>query len=134
MARSTSIALIATYWLLASPLMLAASETYQEEILVSASRLPQKAVPLPLSWARVSEAALALTGHVHITEAMQRVAGAWISRGNGQESLPSLRSPVLTGAGSCGAFFMAADGISLRAPGFCNINQLFDANTEQSLR
>jgi len=80
----------------------------------------------------VNKDELALTGHVHITEAMQRVAGAWISRGNGQESLPSLRSPVLTGAGSCGAFFMAADGISLRAPGFCNINQLFDANTEQA--
>ena len=29
---------------------------------------------------------------------------------------------------------MAWDGISLRAPGFCNINQLFDANTEQADR
>ena len=29
---------------------------------------------------------------------------------------------------------MAWDGISLRAPGFCNINQLFDANTEQAGR
>jgi outer membrane receptor protein involved in Fe transport len=65
---------------------------------------------------------------------MQQVPGAWIARGNGQESLPSLRSPVLTGAGSCGAFFMAADGISLRAPGFCNVNQLFDSNTEQAGR
>ncbi|MEM0953974.1 MAG: TonB-dependent receptor, partial [Pseudomonadota bacterium] len=36
--------------------------------------------------------------------------------------------------GSCGAFFMAADGVSLRAPGFCNVNQLFDANTEQAER
>ena len=132
MLHSKSSALVAACWLLANPLMLAATETYQEEILVSASRLPENAATLPLSWARVNKDELALTGHVHITEAMQRVAGAWISRGNGQESLPSLRSPVLTGAGSCGAFFMAADGISLRAPGFCNINQLFDANTEQA--
>ena len=29
---------------------------------------------------------------------------------------------------------MAADGISLRAPGFCNVNQLFDANSEQASR
>ena len=65
---------------------------------------------------------------------MQRVPGTWISRGNGQESLTALRSPVLTGAGSCGAFYMAADNISLRAPGFCNVNQLFDANTEQAGR
>ena len=27
---------------------------------------------------------------------------------------------------------MASDGIGLRAPGFCNVNQLFDANTEQA--
>lgn len=105
-----------------------------EEILVSATRMEQAGLYLPMSWSTVDEDALQLTGHVHITEAMQRVPGAWISRGNGQESLPSLRSPVLTGAGSCGAFFMAGDSISLRAPGFCNINQLFDANTEQAGR
>ena len=68
----------------------------------------------------------------HITETMARVAGVWISRGNGQEHLTAIRSPVLTGAGSCGAFFMAEDGISLRAPGFCNANQLFGVNHEQA--
>ena len=77
---------------------------------------------------------LALIGHTHINQAMQQVAGAWVARGNGQESLIALRSPVLTGAGSCGAFLVAGDGISLRAPGFCNVNQLFDANTEQAER
>ena len=46
----------------------------------------------------------------------------------------SLRSPVLTGAGSCGAFMTAQDGISLRSPGFCNVNQLFDANLLQAGR
>ncbi|MEP5569017.1 MAG: TonB-dependent receptor [Halioglobus sp.] len=132
MPRLAPVALAATACLLAMPSVYAAADDYEEEILITASRLPQNATELPLSWARVGEQALELTGHVHITEAMQRVSGAWISRGNGQESLPSLRSPVLTGAGSCGAFFMAADGISLRAPGFCNINQLFDANTEQA--
>lgn len=109
-------------------------EPVAEEILITASRVVQEARSLPLAWSKIDKDALALTGHVHINEAMQRVAGAWISRGNGQESLPALRSPVLTGAGSCGAFFMAADSISLRAPGFCNINQLFDANTEQAER
>ncbi len=39
---------------------------------------------------------------------------------------------MLTGAGGCGAFFMALDNISLRSPGFCNANQLFDANSEQA--
>lgn len=111
-----------------------AEQPPEEQVLVTASRIPEPAATLPLAWSTVEQQAIDLTGQVHINELMQRVPGAWITRGNGQESLPSLRSPVLTGAGSCGAFYMAADGISLRAPGFCNINQLFDANTEQAGR
>ena len=87
-----------------------------------------------MAWTSISEEQLELIGEVHINQVMQQVPGAWIARGNGQESLISLRSPVLTGAGSCGAFMVAGDGISLRAPGFCNVNQLFDANTEQAGR
>ncbi|AQA19370.1 TonB-dependent receptor [Halioglobus japonicus] len=109
-----------------------ADELVEEQVLVTATRLPTNADNLPLSWSSIDQQAINLAGQVHINELMQQVPGAWISRGNGQESLPSLRSPVLTGAGSCGAFYMAADGIALRAPGFCNVNQLFDANTEQA--
>lgn len=109
-----------------------ADDNELETVIVSATRLQEDGTRLPLAWSKVDREALELIGHVHINETMQRVPGAWISRGNGQESLTALRSPVLTGAGSCGAFFMAADGISLRAPGFCNVNQLFDANTEQA--
>lgn len=106
----------------------------QETVLVTATRIPEDGRSLPIAWTPVSGDTIRFTGHVHINELMQQVPGAWISRGNGQESLTALRSPVLTGAGSCGAFYMASDGISLRAPGFCNVNQLFDANTEQAGR
>jgi outer membrane receptor protein involved in Fe transport len=105
-----------------------------EHVLVTATRVPEDGLKLPLAWSSIGPQELALIGHTHINEAMQQVAGAWIARGNGQESLIALRSPVLTGAGSCGAFLVAGDGISLRAPGFCNVNQLFDANTEQAGR
>ncbi|QIB67510.1 TonB-dependent receptor [Kineobactrum salinum] len=105
-----------------------------EQVLVSAKRIDEDATRLPLAWSAVGDSALSLTAHTHPNEIMQRVSGAWISRGNGQESLTALRSPVLTGAGGCGSFFMALDGISLRAPGFCNVNQLFDANIEQAGR
>lgn len=111
-----------------------AQELLSEHVLVTATRIQVDASDLALNWSAVSEDELDLTGLIHINEIMQRVPGAWISRGNGQESLTALRSPVLTGSGSCGAFFMAADGISLRAPGFCNVNQLFDANSEQAAR
>lgn len=71
---------------------------------------------------------------LHIEQVLAQVPGTWISRGNGQEHLTAVRSPVLTGAGGCGAFFMGVDGISIRAPGFCNANQLFDVNYEQATR
>lgn len=110
------------------------SEPVEEDILVTASRVQEEALKLPLAWSTVNQETLSLVDPVHINEVMQRVPGAWISRGNGQESIVALRSPVLTGGGSCGAFFSAADGISLRAPGFCNVNQLFDSNFEQAGR
>jgi len=120
--------------LLLMPVVPGHAEPVEDDVLVTASRMPEDALRLPLSWTTVDSAALALVNPVHINEIMQRVPGAWISRGNGQESIIALRSPVLTGGGSCGAFFSAADGISLRAPGFCNVNQLFDANFEQAGR
>ncbi|MFK8041299.1 TonB-dependent receptor [Congregibacter sp.] len=103
-----------------------------EQVIVSASREPEIGLNLALPWSRIDDEALLLTGAVHINQVMQRAPGAWISRGNGQESLIALRSPVLTGSGGCGAFYTAWDGISLRAPGFCNVNQLFDVNSEQA--
>jgi iron complex outermembrane receptor protein len=105
-----------------------------EHVIVTATQQPVSGLDLPLSVAVVNAEDLLIVQEVHPSEIFQRVAGAWISRGNGQESLTAIRSPVLTGAGSCGAFFIASDGISLRAPGFCNVNQLFDSNIEQAER
>ncbi len=120
--------------IMVSDFSVAVDEESIEEVLVTATRLPAASIALPMAWSVVDDSTIDLTSAVHVNELMQRVPGTWISRGNGQESLTALRSPVLTGAGSCGAFYMAADSISLRAPGFCNVNQLFDANTEQAGR
>ena len=128
------LAILATGALLPLSLPAHSEKLVEEQVLVTANRLQEDALRLPLAWSAVDSDALALIDPIHINEVMQRVPGAWISRGNGQESLISLRSPVLTGPGSCGAFYTAADGISLRAPGFCNVNQLFDANFEQAGR
>ncbi|WP_417318551.1 TonB-dependent receptor [Emcibacter sp.] len=77
---------------------------------------------------------LDFVGSAHISELAVRVPGVNISRNDGQEYLASIRSPVLTGAGACGAFLMAQDGIALRSAGFCNVNELFEAFTEQAQR
>lgn len=105
-----------------------------ERIAVTASPTAKAIKTLSHNLSVIDSEQLSLTRHEHINQVFNTVPGGWISRGNGQEHLTAIRSPVLTGAGGCGAYFMAQDGISLRAPGFCNTNQLFDVNTEQAER
>ncbi len=68
----------------------------------------------------------------HPNEVFDRIPGAWISSGSGQEHLMAIRSPVLTGAGACGAFMVLEDEIPTRPSGFCNVNQLFEVNIAQA--
>ena len=39
---------------------------------------------------------------------------------------------VATTAGSCGAFLFLENSIAIRPVGFCNVNELFEINTEQA--
>lgn len=105
-----------------------------ETIVVTGNRVEQSISSIASNISVIQQGEIGEIEAVHINEAMSRIPGTWISRGNGQEHLTAIRSPVLTGAGGCGAFFMAEDGISLRAPGFCNANQLFGVNSEQAGR
>ena len=101
-----------------------------EELIIYGSRTDAQASVLPMTTYSLGSEALNLTRHRHISDLLVRSPGVWISRGNGQEHLTALRSPVLTGAGACGAVLMTEDNIPLRAAGFCNVNQLFEATSE----
>lgn len=103
-----------------------------ETLTVTAAREALNTSNRSNSISAIPQQDLELISAVHVSQALARVPGVWVNRGNGQESLIALRSPVLTGAGSCGAFLVAEDGIASRATGFCNVNQLFDLNTEQA--
>jgi len=103
-----------------------------ETILVTSDRQQVAVEDIPSSVHAVSEDMLETFKHVHIGEVLNTVPGVVFNRGNGQESLMGIRSPVLTGAGSCGSFQTSQDGIPLRGTGFCNVNQLFEANSEQA--
>jgi len=82
----------------------------------------------------LTEAVLALEAPKHPNEVFDRIPGAWISRGSGQEHLTAVRSPVLTGSGACGAFMVLEDQVPTRPSGFCNVNQLFEVNIAQAQR
>ena len=63
---------------------------------------------------------------------MNRAPGTMIQRNSGEESLTAIRSPVLTGPGSCGVFLFLENSIPIRPTGFCNVNELFEVNSEQA--
>ena len=116
------------------PLHCHGAGTVLDEVVVTATKGETLIGNTAASIGFIDESILRGVDPTHINEILQRVPGVWISRGNGQEHLTAIRSPVLTGAGSCGAFIMAQDGISLRSPGFCNVNELFEATTELASR
>jgi len=87
---------------------------------------------LPESVVVISEEEIQRVSARHPNELLFRSPGTWISRGSGLEHLTAIRSPVLTGPGSCGAFLYLEDGVPIRPAGFCNVNNLIEINTEQA--
>ena len=100
------------------------------EIVVTAERREVPVLDVIGSTTRLLEDTIDRRKHQHVHELLTSVPGAWVSRGSGQEHLTAIRSPVLTGAGSCGAFLVLEDGLPIRPSGFCNVNQLFEVFSE----
>jgi iron complex outermembrane receptor protein len=104
-----------------------------EEILVTSnSRRAQGLGDINAAVAVIGQQELDLIDLTHYQEALSRLPGYSGHRNNGQESLNAIRSPVLTGAGACGAFLIAENNIPVRSSGFCNINEMFDTHTENA--
>ena len=101
-----------------------------DELVVTSQRREQPALLHAGNIGKLDAETIDRVRHQHIHELLGRVSGVWITRASGQEHLTAIRSPVLTGAGSCGAFLFLEDGIPLRPAGFCNVNGLFEANGE----
>jgi outer membrane receptor protein involved in Fe transport len=101
-------------------------------ITVTATRRAQSLNDFPGSVSRIGSEVISDVGPTHHSEVMNRAPGTYIQRGSGQESLTAIRSPVLTGAGSCGAFLFLENGIPIRPTGFCNVNDMFEVNFEQA--
>jgi outer membrane receptor protein involved in Fe transport len=103
-----------------------------EEVIVTATRSPVALAGYAGSATRIDAGLTALVGATHASELVNRAAGAMIQRGSGEESLTALRSPVLTGAGACGAVLVLEDGVPIRPVGSCNVNELFELNLDQA--
>ena len=130
--RRTLLAIAVTVTPLLSAAQNTGTDPFSEEIVVTANRGPRQALDLVGNIARINEEQLRITNAAHPYEIAVKLPAVWVSRGSGQEHLTAIRSPVLTGPGSCGAFLILEDGIPTRPAGFCNVNQLFELDSEQA--
>ncbi|MGI9291731.1 MAG: TonB-dependent receptor [Gammaproteobacteria bacterium] len=118
--------------LLLASILTAQAENQTENLVVTAARMPAEQLKTVGNITQLSAADIALNNAVHPNELGVQVPSVWISRGSGQEHLTAIRSPVLTGPGSCGAFLIMEDSIPTRPTGFCNVNQMFEVPTSMA--
>src|SRR5690606_1264437 len=130
MAKISPLNLMAA--LLAGSISTTISADELQEVNVTALRIPVASDSVIGSISALDSSALDVVSAIHIQEALSRLPGVNLHRNNGQEYLPAIRSPVLSGAGACGSFLVAEDGIPLRPAGFCNVNELFESHSEQA--
>lgn len=102
------------------------------DVVVTATRQRTSASRAPASVSRIDGSDFALVSSQHQADILNDVPGVYVQRGSGAESLAAIRSPVLTGAGACGAFLIAEDSLPIRPVGFCNLNEMFELNYEQA--
>ena len=105
-----------------------------EEITVIATRSERPLSEVTSNISVIDKETLERISANHIQQVLSQIPGVNYQRGNGQESLPSIRSAVLTGAGACGNVLILEEGIAVRGSGFCNVNELFDTHFEQANR
>lgn len=119
MARTGLVALIVA-------IGIAVPASAQDVIVVTGDRTGEVRDAAALSIGVIGAAEIAEIAAQHPAELLNREAGVFIHRGNGAEHLTAIRSPVLTGGAGAGGFLYLEDGIALRAPGFANVNGLFE--------
>ena len=124
-------ALLLALQLFAAPLQAAEiPEEIPEEIIVTGIGLGRGQDDEAGNIASFDRLDISFLNPTHPSELLNRLPGFNIQHGSGQEHLTAIRSPVLTGGAGAGSFLYLEDGVSLRAPGFANVNGLFEAITE----
>ncbi len=103
-----------------------------EIIVITGSRQASDLLSFAGNVDRISTEDIEMVSAVHPSDILNRATGVHIQTNNGMESLPSMRSPVLTGPGAAGAFLFLEDGIATRSAGFANNNGLSELNLAQA--
>ncbi len=113
-----------------APFAKAGAAGTDDAVIVTAERRAQSPAAVAASAVLIGADELRLIDADHASEILNRASGVLIHRGNGQEHLTAIRSPVLTGGAGAGSFLFLENGVPLRSAGFANVNALFEAHTE----
>lgn len=130
--RSAALLAAVPLWALSAAAGAAGAGEAVEEVVVRGSASLASDFESIGNFTRIDGDTIDAIGVVHANEAFVRVPGVWVSRGSGQEHLTAIRSAVLTGPGACGSNLILENGVPIRPTGFCNVNNLFEVNTEQA--
>ena len=115
-----------------SPFVFADTNLNLDSFVVTGTRSESPLLDLAGNTAKISAKEIDFLNADHIEQVLNRLPGVMIQRGNGQEHLTSIRSPILNGGAGAGSFLYLQDGVPLRAAGFANVNGLFEVNSEQA--
>lgn len=108
------------------------SDAVSEVIVVTGTLQQSGLLTLAGNIDRIASEDIVSVSSVHPSDILNRATGVHVQTNNGMESLPSLRSPVLTGPGAAGAFLFLEEGIATRSAGFANNNALSELNLAQA--
>lgn len=84
----------------------------------------------PGAYSVIDAETIADTGANHPAEILNTVPGVNVQMNSGQELLVAIRSPVLPAGAGQGSFLILENGVPTRAPGFGNVNALFEVHHE----
>ena len=101
-----------------------------DELVVTSTGEGTKRATHPSNISKIYSDDIELLAPDHPSTVVNRAPGVFVQHGSGQEHLTAIRSPVLTGGAGAGSFLYLEDGIPFRAPGFANVNGLFDSFIE----
>jgi iron complex outermembrane recepter protein len=100
------------------------------DVVVSATRETQRRADVPSSVGAVDGAELRELRPTHPADAVNRIAGVWVSPTRGEGHLTAIRQPITTKP----VYLFLEDGVPTRSTGFFNHNGLYEVNVPQADR
>ncbi len=84
----------------------------------------------PGAYSVIDAETITSVGANHPAEILNSVPGVNVQMNSGQELIIAIRSPVLPAGAGQGSFLILENGVPTRAPGFGNVNALFEVHHE----